>query len=167
MEQEGKAHHLTSEVTLAIVNVLGPSSGAERSTEDSVAESLEGQGHKVVRRVSIQGEPHDVQKALREAIEDKEVQAIVLVGGTGLSRPDITMDAVEPFEEKPIPGFGEALRSLSADMLGPGSMLIRCRAFVSESKVVFCLPASERVARLAADRLIGPTLKAAVREAAG
>ena len=70
----------------------------------------------------------------------------------------MTLEAVSHFEEKPIPGFGELFRALSYQEVGSAAMLSRAAAFVSEGKVVFCLPGSERAVRLGVSKLILPEL---------
>jgi molybdenum cofactor biosynthesis protein B len=159
------APRVAPKVRVAVVSVFEAAEAVEERVADTLMKSLESHGHVVVRRGSVSRDPHEVQRALREAIEDESAQAIIIVGGTGLAKDDATVEAVEPFEEKSLPGFGEALRSLSAAALGPGEYTVRCRAFVSERKVVFCLPGRESVVKMAAERLIGPTLENVVAEA--
>lgn len=153
-------------VKVAVVYTEGAGPSRSKAGADAVKASLERHGHRITRTVPVGGDIHDVQRALREAIEDKDVQAIVIIGGTGLSKSDVTIEAVGPFEEKSLEGFGEAVRAISEEVLGPERILVRCTAFVSEAKVVYCLPDADKVARLAAERLVGPTLSKAVRDAA-
>lgn len=134
---------------------------------DAVKDTLRSFGHVVVREDKVGCDPHEVQRVLREAIEDREVDAIILVGGTGLSKREITLEAVEPFQEKALLGFGEMLSRVSSEESGTPSMRVRAGAFVSEGKVVFCLPGSERLAGLATSRLIGPELSQVLSEARG
>jgi molybdenum cofactor biosynthesis protein B len=98
-------------------------------------------------------------------IEDPRIQAIVMNGGTGISKRDVTLDAVVRFEEKQLPGFGEIFRALSFKEIGSAAMMSRAGAFVSEGKVVFCLPGSEKAVRLAVSKLIAPELGHMVWEA--
>ena len=139
--------------------------GVENRSGDVVKESLERSGHVVVRRISVKNDPHEVQRAVREGIEDRQIGAIIIVGGTGLGRDDVTLEAIEPFEEKSIPGFGEALRQLSSSTYGQEAILLRGTAFISERKIVFCIPASEDLAQSVAEHLIGPVLEKAIGDA--
>jgi molybdenum cofactor biosynthesis protein B len=98
-------------------------------------------------------------------VEDPDVQAIVINGGTGVSMRDLTLEAVAPFEEKILPGFGELFRMLSFEEIGSAAFMSRAVAFVTEGKAVFCLPGSEKAVRLAMTKLIAPELGHLVWEA--
>jgi molybdenum cofactor biosynthesis protein B len=93
---------------------------------------------------------------------DRETQAILLTGGTGLSRRDSTFEAVDRLLEKRIDGFGELFRWLSFQEIGPAAMLSRATAGLYRGKMVFSLPGSEGAVRLAMERLILPELGHAV-----
>ncbi len=165
MRSKARSLVVAKSVKVAVVSVGAAPMGMESRSGDAVKESLERNGHVVVRRISVKNDPHEVQRAVREGIEDRQVGAIVIVGGTGLARDDVTLEAIDPFEEKSIPGFGEALRQMSSSTQGQGAILLRGTAFISEKKVVFCIPASEELARDVAERLIGPMLEKAVGDA--
>jgi molybdenum cofactor biosynthesis protein B len=131
----------------------------------AVIELMEAGGHESVKKVIVRDEASEIQRALREMIEDPRVQAIVMNGGTGISKRDVTLEAVARFEEKQIPGFGELFRALSYKEIGSAAMMSRAVAFVSESKIVFCLPGSEKAVRMAVSQLIAPELGHMVWEA--
>jgi len=166
MRSKERSLVVAKNINVVVVSVGGASTGVEGRSGDLVKESLERGGHITVRRVSVRNDLHEVQRTVREGIEDRQIGAIVIVGGTGLAKDDVTLEAIEPFEEKSIPGFGEALRQLSASTHGQEAILVRGTAFVSERKVVFCIPASEDLAQCVADRLIGPVLEKAIGDAA-
>ncbi|MGQ9588235.1 MAG: MogA/MoaB family molybdenum cofactor biosynthesis protein, partial [Thermoplasmata archaeon] len=106
----------------------------------------------------VKDDAQEIQRALRELVEDPEVQAVIMNGGTGLAERDVTLEAVSHFKEKDIPGFGELFRMLSFQEIGSAAMMSRAAGFVTEGKVVFCLPGSEKAVRLATSELIGPEL---------
>jgi len=165
MVSDDRSSRVALKPGVAVVSVSDVTAGWEAPPGSAVEEALVYSGHAITRRASVKRDHNEVQRALREAIEDPEVQVIVIVGGTGLAKDDITLEAVESFEEKPLPGFGEALRRLPEAGTGPESCLLRGAAFVSEGKLVFCLPGSDDLARSAAEHLIGPVLEGAVKEA--
>ena len=85
---------------------------------------------------------------LREAVERSEADAVIICGGTGLTRLDLTLEAIEPLFEKTLPGFGEIFRYKSLDEVGTRAMLTRAAAGVYKGRPVFCLPGSPGAARL-------------------
>jgi len=131
----------------------------------AIVEVMKAAGHKYVKKIIVKDEIEQIQRALRELLEDEGVAAVVVNGGTGISRRDVTLEAALDFEEKPLPGFGELFRVLSFEEIGSAAMMSRATAFVTEGKVVFCLPGSEKAVRLATTRLIAPEVAHMVWEA--
>jgi molybdenum cofactor biosynthesis protein B len=91
-------------------------------------------------------------------------EAILLNGGTGISRRDTTFEAVSDRLEKTLPGFGEIFRMLSFEEVGPAAMLSRAVAGLYGDTLVFSMPGSTGAVRLAMDRLILPELQHMVWE---
>ena len=152
-------------VNLAIITVSDTRTEADDSSGMAIADIMARAGHIIVRRAIVKDEIEEIQKALRELIEDNGVQAVVMNGGTGIARRDVTLEAITPFQEKSIPGFGELFRTLSFNQVGSAAMMSRASAFVTEGKIVFCLPGSEKAVRLAVEKLIAPELGHMVWEA--
>lgn len=152
-------------VNLAIITVSDTRSEADDSSGMAIAEIMARAGHSIAKRAIVKDEIEEIQKALRELIEDNSVQAVVMSGGTGIARRDVTLEAITPFVEKCIPGFGELFRALSFSQVGSAAMMSRATAFVTERKIVFCLPGSEKAVRLAVEKLIAPELGHMVWEA--
>lgn len=151
-------------VTMAIVTVSDTRTDADDQSGRAIEETAAAHGHRVLRRVIVKDEVDQIQKALRELIEDPEVKAVVINGGTGVAKRDVTLEAVEHFEEKTLPGFGELFRSLSYEEVGAAAMMSRAKAFVTEGKAVFCVPGSEKAVRLACTKLIMPELSHVIWE---
>lgn len=152
-------------VNLAIITVSDTRTEIDDLSGRAIADTMSRAGHSVVRRIIVKDEVGEIQKALRELIEDGGVQAVVMNGGTGIARRDVTLEAITPFQEKSIPGFGELFRALSYDQVGSAAMMSRAAAFVTEGKIVFCLPGSEKAVILAVEKLIAPELGHMVWEA--
>src|SRR5438552_11614766 len=58
-------------------------------------------------------------------------QAVLITGGTGISRRDRTFEAVSGAIARPLPGFGELFRALSFAEIGSAAMLSRATAGVA------------------------------------
>lgn len=67
---------------------------------------------------------------------------MVLMGGTGVSSRDVTIETVRPLLEKELEGFGELLRRVGYGKIGAAAMLTRATAGVSRGKLLLCLPGS-------------------------
>ena len=162
-EHKGKA---PKSVGFGVVTVSDTRTEEDDLSGKAIIEIMKSAGHKSLRKMIVKDEVDQIQKALREMLEDKETNAVVINGGTGVSKRDVTIEAVLEFEEKALPGFGVLFRMLSFEVVGGAAMMSRATAFVTfEGKVVFCLPGSERAVRLAMTRLVAPEVAHMVWEA--
>lgn len=121
-------------------------------------------GHDVVGSHLVKDEPDEIRKVVAEGAAREEVQAIIINGGTGLSRRDSTYEAIDAMLEKRLDGFGELFRHLSFQEIGSPAMMSRATAGLVKGRIVFSTPGSENAVRLAMERLILPELGHIVRE---
>jgi molybdenum cofactor biosynthesis protein B len=139
------------------VAVLTVSDTRTRETDtsgDLIAERLLGAGHRVVGREIRPDDLQSLRALFRQWTEDPEVDVIIATGGTGLTRRDITPEAVRELITKPIPGFGELFRMLSYDDIGTSTIQSRAEAGIADGTVVFLLPGSTGACRLGMDKII-------------
>jgi molybdopterin adenylyltransferase len=98
----------------------------------------------------------DIQETLRMAL--RQSNCIIFCGGTGLTTDDCTIEAVQPFLQKQINGFGEIFRWMSYQEIGTSAILSRAIAGIIDNNAVFCIPGSPSAARLAVSSLIIPEI---------
>ncbi|MEM1797688.1 MAG: molybdenum cofactor biosynthesis protein B [Candidatus Jordarchaeales archaeon] len=120
-------------------------------------ELVEKEGHKLFFREVVPDEAEKILDAVRRAAESG-ADVIVTSGGTGLSRRDVTLEALVQVFEKKIPGFGERLRLESYKEIGSAAMLTRAEAGIYRGIPVFCLPGSPHAVYVALTRLILPEI---------
>lgn len=138
----------------AVLTVSDTRTRENDTSGDLLQERLEAAGHKVVKR-TIHADDLDALRALfREWIDDGGIDVIVATGGTGLTRRDITPEALRDFITKPIPGFGELFRMLSYEEIGTSTIESRAEAAVAGDTLVFLLPGSTGACRLGMDQII-------------
>lgn len=121
-----------------------------------IAETLERAGHRVVGRALVPDEVEPIRAAVRAACERPEVELVVLTGGTGIARRDVTPEALEPLLDRTLPGFGELFRMLSHREIGSAAILSRALGGVRGETVVLALPGSPKALRLALEELVLP-----------
>ncbi len=121
--------------------------------------------HVAVFRKIISDDKTMIEESLKEALALSELDAIIFCGGTGITRTDVTIEAVTPFMEKTLPGFGEIFRRLSFDQTGSAAILSRASAGISKGKAIFCIPGSPDAVRLCLEKLIFPEAGHVVRHA--
>ena len=117
---------------------------------------LEGAGHSVVDRSIVQDDVGLIRGMLGQL--QPQTQAVILSGGTGISRNDGTFEAVQGLLDKELPGFGELFRMISYAEIGSAAMMSRATAGVMDGVLVFSIPGSSGACKTAMEKLILPEL---------
>lgn len=103
---------------------------------------------------------NEISGVLSDWLENEELDAIITTGGTGISERDVTLEAVEPFFDKELRGFGELFRYLSfTESIGTKAILSRATAGVASDKAIFVLPGSRAAVKIAMKRLVLPEIR--------
>jgi molybdopterin adenylyltransferase len=119
----------------------------DESGDIAVSEVLK-KGHSVSRRGLVPDKGPMIDRAVRKFLSGK-ADVLLLAGGTGIARSDVTVETVRPFLEKELDGFGELIRRISYDEIGSAAILTRATAGVAGGKVIICLPGSPAAVRTA------------------
>ena len=125
-------------------------------SRDLILKLLKDNGHTVVVQRLITDDKSMIQETMREMLNSPKIDAIISIGGTGITPADVTIEAVRPLIEKELPGFGELFRHLTFQEIGSAAVLSRALAGVSKGKAIFCLPGSPHAVKLCLERLILP-----------
>ncbi len=161
--REHKAHAPAS-VGCWVVTVSDTKTSETDTSGAVIRELLSAAGHHVVGATIVSDEPDDVERVVREACRDAQVQVVILTGGTGITSRDSTFEAVEALLDKRLPGFGELFRMLSYQEVGAAAMLSRAQMGIHARRIVVSLPGSPNACRLALEKLLVPELGHLVRE---
>lgn len=89
----------------------------------------------------------DLQNNIRQNLEQK-INLLITIGGTGVAKRDITIEAIRPFLDKELPGFGELFRSHTFQDVGSVSMMTRTLAGISHHSLIVCLPGPPNAVKL-------------------
>lgn len=135
------AHHMRGEKTLD-------------SSGDVAESALAEAGHQILRRGPVDDELTMIRRELLRLLYDDKADAVILLGGTGLSARDVTVEAVEPLLEKPLEGFGEVFRVRSYEKIGAATILSRGLGGTIGRRLVFCLPGSPDAVRLGIELIL-------------
>ena len=123
---------------------------------DLIESLLKRDGHTVLFRKIVPDDKALIEQSMRSVLGSNDVDAVVFCGGTGITPSDVTIEAVTPFLEKILHGFGEIFRRLSYDEIGSSAVLSRAVAGVANGKAIFCIPGSPNAVRLCLEKLILP-----------
>ena len=112
----------------------------------------------------VTDEPSKIKAKIKAAVTNKKIHAIIINGGTGISRRDSTFEAVDAMLEKRLVGFGEVFRYLTYQDVGSPAIMSRATAGIIKGRVLFSTPGSENAVRLAMEKLILPELGHLVKQ---
>ena len=122
----------------------------------SLKEYLGKMGMPVTEYMVVKDDLKEIRAAVRKCVAISD--AVVLTGGTGISKYDVTVQAVCSIAQKEIMGFAMQFQILSQREVGTAAMLSSASAFVVDGKPVFCLPGSPNGAMLGLRDLIIPEI---------
>lgn len=149
----GKKHEVSdfkgSAAILVVSDSLSKFSVSEWKIKDvsgNVAKNfLEEKGVNITLFDVVPDEIKKIRKWVMNAVVSNDV--LILIGGTGFSRRDVTPEAVLPLLDMEIPGFGEEFRRISISKIGGRGMLSRAFAGIISSSVIIALPGSKNAVK--------------------
>jgi len=130
-----------------------------------LVELLEQAGHVVAARVIVPDDPERMQPLLDEYRQQDGIDAVLMTGGTGISSRDQTYETVQQLIDRPLPGYGELVRMLSYNDIGPAAMLSRATGGLMGHTLLLTMPGSPAAVKLIMAKIILPELCHLVHEA--
>jgi molybdenum cofactor biosynthesis protein B len=129
-------------VRIAVMTVSDTRTPADDRSGDILVERLLAAGHVLADRTIVVDDVATIVDRLTRWIDDDQVDCIITTGGTGVTGRDVTPEAIEQVQDKPIPGFGELFRWLSFQTIGTSTIQSRACACVTRGTYIFALPGS-------------------------
>ena len=133
----------------------------------TIKKFLADEGHQTNGYRIVKDEPLEIEALLNQALNNADVDAVIVNGGTGISPRDGTYEVVNRFLEKKLDGFGEVFRYLSYLDIGSAAIMSRAAAGTARGKVLISLPGSRGAVTLAMEKLILPELRHMVSQLQG
>jgi len=145
-------------IACAVISVSDTRNSRTDMSGRAIRQHLSQGPFKVTRTAIVKDEPADIRRTVLEMLGDDQLQVIVLTGGTGIGSRDRTIEVIETFFEKELPGFGELFRHLSFAQIGPAAVLSRAAAGIARRKFIACLPGSPHAVNLGIEKILLPEL---------
>jgi len=125
------------------VGIITVSDRASRGQYDDLGgpalkKAAEGYGWKITAESLVPDEKRDIQRAIREQI-NQGCALVLTTGGTGVALRDVTPEAVREIAVRELPGFGEVMR-MESMKITRNAILSRNLAAVVDRSLVICLP---------------------------
>lgn len=137
------------------------------STSRSLADDASGQwiknaslkeGHDVLFHEVVSDDAALISKTVTEVVQQINPQALLITGGTGISKQDVTIEAVRPMLDKELSAFAPLFAQLSFEEIDSAAIMSRAMAGIIADTAVFCMPGSLKACKLACKALIFPEL---------
>lgn len=155
------------QVNCAVITVSDTRTVENDKSGQAAIDALESNSHVVVERAIVPDEPQQLHELVMRLVAASSVEAILLTGGTGIAARDQTPETLSKLFTKELPGYGELLRMLSFEEIGPAAMLSRACGGMIDDTLVLLMPGSTPAVRLAMDKLILPELRHLVSHGRG
>ena len=145
-------------VTLGIISVSTTRALADDTSGQWISEQVKKMGHSVVFHQVVPDDVEAITVTLRDLIKNINPQVVLMSGGTGITKKDVTIEAVSSLFAKELTAFGPLFAILSMDEIDSAAIMSRATAGVIGNTVVFCMPGSLNACKLACSKLIFPEL---------
>ncbi|HEY8948973.1 MAG TPA: molybdenum cofactor biosynthesis protein B [Rhizomicrobium sp.] len=129
-------------VRIAVMTVSDTRTRENDTSGDTLAKRITDAGHELADRVIVKDDIPTIRAQLRQWIDDKNVDAVITTGGTGLTGRDVTVEAMKPLFEKEIDGFSAVFHRISYEKIGTSTLQSRACAGVTKGTYLFALPGS-------------------------
>ncbi len=141
-------------VNIALLTASDTRVEADDKSGHALAERLTAAGHRLADKQIVPDDVYRIRAVVAGWIAEREIQAVITTGGTGVSGRDGSPEAVTPLLDKTLDGFGEMFRALSYDDIGTSTLQSRALAGVANGTYIFVLPGSTGACKLAWEKLI-------------
>ena len=143
--EEHKKHRYS--LRIGVITVSSTRDEKKDVSGKILKEEIEKNGHKPCGYEVVKDDKIEILHALFSML--RVCDAVIVNGGTGISRKDVTYDSVVKNFDKELVGFGEIFRKISYDEIGTAAMMSRATAGIIEGRVVFLTPGSPNAVRTA------------------
>ena len=158
MGTEEHKRQAPKKVTIGIITVSTTRALVDDTSGNWIRKQATKEGHNVVYHRVIPDDEKIIASTVRNVIQNERPQIILMSGGTGITKKDVTVEALSPMFAKVLSAFGSLFANLSYEEIGSAAFLSRATAGVIENTVVFCIPGSIKACKLACGKLIFPEL---------
>ncbi len=148
---------------ITVLTVSDTRTEADDTSGQTLVERLIAAGHQLAEKTIVPDDSYRIRATVSNWIIDPVIQVILITGGTGITRPDSTPEAIHHLLDKVIQGFGELFRLLSREETGAVTLQSRALAGLANATLIFCLPGSSGACRTAWDRILQTQLDARPR----
>ncbi len=143
-------------IKTGVLTVSSSRSPASDKSGQWICRRAKKEKHRIVAHEIVADEKQRIRQAVCRVINQHRPHLLILTGGTGIARKDVTIEAVRPLFAKELSGFGAVVAQLNFETIDSAAILSRATAGVIGQTAVFCIPGSKEACKLICRALIFP-----------
>ncbi len=149
-------------VCIVVVSDAVYSGVREDVSGEKAREFLVSRGYVVKWKRVVPNSYQLIHRAVLDGVRDCD--CVLVIGGTGVSPRDISVDVVAEMAWRKIPGYGELFRLLTYEREGFKAVYSRAEAFIVDESIVYTTPGSPKAVEIALEIIVN-TIDHLVEEA--
>jgi molybdenum cofactor biosynthesis protein B len=143
---------------IAIISASSTRNISEDKSGIWIKKQAKKEGHDVVVHHIVPDDIKEIQEMINHISFKISPDVILITGGTGITKKDVTIEAVTPLFDKELTAYATLFANLSYEEIDSAAILSRATAGVIKNSVLFCMPGSLKACKLACNALIFPEL---------
>lgn len=151
--------HAPKKLDISIITVSSSRDSKSDKSGKWMEKRIKREGHIFKKRLVVKDDFFEISSAVTDLTNNERPHGIIITGGTGLSRDDITIETITPLFSKELTGFSAAFTCLSLEQIDSAAIMSRATAGVIKDTIVFCIPGSINACKLACKALIFPEIE--------
>ncbi len=139
------------------ISVLIVSDSRTKDTDVSgnlLINKIKKSGHNLINYEILKDSKELIESKILEWSKNKNINAIITSGGTGLTGRDVTPEALERLFDKKIDGFSSIFHMISFQKIKTSTIQSRATAGIIKNTYIFCLPGSPGAVKDAWDEIL-------------
>ena len=129
-------------LNIAVMTVSDTRTRADDKSGDVLEERITSAGHVLADRTIVSDDIVRIRSQLMRWIANREIDAVISTGGTGLTGRDVTPEAFHSVYDKEIEGFAAIFHRVSFEKIGTSTIQSRATAGIAHGTYLFALPGS-------------------------
>jgi molybdenum cofactor biosynthesis protein B len=147
---------LHAKISFAVITVSDTRTKKDDLSGANIIAQIKKSGNDIAAYSIVKDDINLIQAEVRNLLDNNMIEMLVLNGGTGISKKDVTIEAVKPLFEKELSAFSVLFAKLSYNEIGSSAILSRAVAGIINGRAVFLIPGSPKACKLAMENIIIP-----------
>jgi len=156
MSSKEHKKHAPACLLIGVLTVSTSRSMAQDKSGKQIVKIAKKERHQVAYHDLVSDNIAAIRNAICDAINKHGLNLLIINGGTGISKNDLTIEAVRPLFQKELTSFGPLAAQVSAEKIDSAAILSRSTAGIIAKTAVFCIPGSLDACKLICRALIFP-----------